>query len=191
MAMSDKATQPDFPAGFPPADEILTTADVQAGLARLTGQIQPLVEAKDCLLLGVLKGGMFPLVHLAEALTGDFLVDYCHATRYRGELEGGELNWLKKPELSLLGFTVIIVDDIWDEGATLSAVVDYCRKAGAKDVLTAVLLIKDRGRPASIARPDFDAGLEVPDRYVFGCGMDFNNRWRHLTSVYALPSGER
>jgi hypoxanthine phosphoribosyltransferase len=190
MAMSDKLSEATLPAGFPEADELLTAKQVQAGLERLAGQIQPLIETRDCLLLGVLTGGMFPLVHLAQALHGDFLLDYCHATRYRGELKGGELSWLKEPGLSLQGLTVIIVDDIWDEGTTLAAVADFCRKAGAFEVLTAVLLIKDRDRPEGIAPPDFDAGLRVPDRYVFGCGMDFNNRWRHLSSVYALVSGE-
>jgi hypoxanthine phosphoribosyltransferase len=188
--MSDLTSQPDLSAVIPDAEELFSSTQVQAGLGRLTGQIQPLVAANDCLLLGILTGGMFPLVHLAEALQGDFLLDYCHATRYRGELEGGELNWLKEPGLSLQGLTVVIVDDIWDEGVTLTAVADYCRKAGAKNVLTAVLVIKDRGRPTGIALPDFDAGLRVPDRYVFGCGMDLNNRWRHLPSIYALASGE-
>ncbi len=189
--MSDETSQAGFSAGFPLAEQVLSSAEVQAGLAQLAGQIQPLLETtNDCLLLGVLAGGMFPLVHLAEALKGDFLVDYCHATRYRGGLQGGELSWLKKPQLSLQGLTVIIVDDIWDEGSTLNAVADYCRKAGAKNVLTAVLIIKDRDRPVGWTPPDFDSGLRVPDRYVFGCGMDFNNRWRHLSAVYALTSGD-
>jgi hypoxanthine phosphoribosyltransferase len=186
MAMFEQSSQAAMPVGFPAAEELLSAAQVQGGLERLSAQIQPLIEQHDCLLLGVLSGGMFPLVHLAQALRGDFLIDYCHATRYKGELRGGELSWLKEPQLNLQGLTVIIVDDIWDEGGTLAAVADYCRKAGAANVLTAVLLIKDRQRPAEITPPDFDAGLRVPDRYVFGCGMDFNNRWRHLSAIYAL-----
>jgi hypoxanthine phosphoribosyltransferase len=186
MAMSEELSQPGFPESFPEADELLSTAQVKAGVQHLTRQIQPLVETADCLLLGVLTGGMFPLVHLAQALHGNFLVDYCHATRYQGGVQGGELHWLKEPGLSMQGLTVIIVDDIWDEGTTLAAVADYCRQAGAAEVRTAVLFIKERERNSCFAPPDFDAGLQVPDRYVFGCGMDFENRWRHLTSVFAL-----
>jgi hypoxanthine phosphoribosyltransferase len=184
MAMSDSFLQP----GFPDADELLSAAEVEAGIQCLASKIQPLIETTDCLLLGVLTGGMFPLVHLAQTLNGNFLVDYCHATRYHGGTQGGELHWLQEPVLSLQGLTVIIVDDIWDEGTTLAAVADYCRQAGAAKVLTAVLLIKDRERSTRFAPPDFDAGLQVPDRYVFGCGMDLDNRWRHLSSVYALKA---
>ncbi len=180
-----------LPVDFPAADELFSAAEVEAGMQQLASKIQPLIETADCLLLGVLNGGMFPLVHLAQSLSGNFLVDCCHATRYGGGVDGGELRWLKEPGLSLQGHTVIIVDDIWDEGTTLSAVADYCREAGAVKVLTAVLLIKDRDRPKHSVPPDFDAGLQVPDRYVFGCGMDIENRWRHLTSIYALKTEDR
>ena len=186
--MSENELQSGLPTEFPHADELLSTAEVQAGLERLAAHIQPVIDTTQCLLLGVLTGGMFPLVHLAEKLRGNFLVDYCHATRYRGGVQGGELLWLKEPGLSLQGLTVIVVDDIWDEGTTLAAVADYCRQAGAAEVLTAVLIIKDRERSTDFTPPDFNAGLRVPDRYVFGCGMDVENHWRHLTSVYALKS---
>jgi hypoxanthine phosphoribosyltransferase len=184
MAMPDITTHRDFP----PADELLSATEVNKGVEHLAAQLQPLIDEGNCVLLGVLLGGMFPLVRLAQSLTGDFLVDYCHASRYGSAMKGGELEWLREPGIELQNRTVIVVDDIFDEGNTFAAVADLCRQKGAARVLTAALVIKDRHRQVGIAPPDFDAGLHVPDRYVFGCGMDVDQHWRHLTAIYALNS---
>ncbi|MGI9291290.1 MAG: phosphoribosyltransferase family protein [Gammaproteobacteria bacterium] len=168
------------------AELIISADEVQAGIDKLAVQVQPVVDGGNCVLLGVLSGGMFPLVRLAESLQGDFLIDYCHASRYAGNTEGACLVWQRVPSMDLKGLDVVIVDDIYDEGITLMEVAEYCRQNDAASVNTAVLVIKDRERTAANPFPDFDAGLHVPDRYVFGCGMDKRNRWRHLTSIYAL-----
>jgi hypoxanthine phosphoribosyltransferase len=187
MEMADSSHD----TAMPDAEVVLTAEEVKAGIQRLVEQVQPVVAKGNCVLLGVLTGGMFPLVRIAELLDGDFLVDYCHATRYDGETQGSSLHWQRKPGLPLQGRDVVIVDDILDAGITLAAVAEYCLANGAATVRTAVLVIKDRDRPQETPAPDFDAGLHVPDRYVFGCGMDLGNRWRHLTAVYALPDTGR
>lgn len=172
--------------GFPEAEEIISATDIQKGFDRLASRIQPLVDNGNCILLGVMTGGLYPLIRLADRLQGDFLIDYCHATRYLGETRGGSLQWLETPHLGLADQTVVIVDDIFDEGLTLQAVADYCRQEGAFRVATAVMLVKERQSSVGVAGPDFTTGLTVPDRYVFGCGMDVNGRWRHLPAIYAL-----
>jgi hypoxanthine phosphoribosyltransferase len=172
--------------GFPDAEEIISATDIAKGFDRLASGIQALVDNGNCILLGVMTGGLYPLIRLADRLQGDFLIDYCHATRYVGETRGGRLQWLETPHLSMANQTVVIVDDIFDEGLTLQAVADYCRQAGAFRVATAVMLVKERQSVADIAAPDFTTGLTVPDRYVFGCGMDIYGRWRHLPAIYAL-----
>lgn len=169
----------------PEADLLLSPADMAAGFDRLAEKLQPLIDKRDCVLLGVLNGGLYPLVRLADRLRGDFVLDYCHATRYEGQAPGEELTWLKKPSSELAGKTVIIVDDIFDVGITLAAVRNYCQEVAAADAYTAVMLIKDRERGPGVRAPDYDTGLRVPDRYVFGCGMDIDGRWRHLPAVYA------
>ena len=63
------------------AELIITAEKVAAGVRRLAEQVQPVIDSGNCVLLGVLSGGMFPLVRLAESLQGDFLIDYCHASR--------------------------------------------------------------------------------------------------------------
>ena len=175
-------------AAFPDAEQILSPAEVAAGFDCLAAALQPVIETADCVLLGILNGGMFPLIHLAERLEGDFVIDYCHATRYLGGTKGQALTWLERPHVDLVGKTVIVIDDIFDAGNTLHAVAEHCSQEGAGQVCTAVMVIKDRDRVASLAPPDFTTGLRVPDRYVFGCGMDLYGRWRHLRAIFALPA---
>ena len=174
------------PAAFPDAEQILSPAEITAGFDCLAAALQPVIQTADCVLLGILNGGMFPLIHLAERLEGDFVIDYCHATRYVGGTEGRALTWLERPHVDVAGKTVIVIDDIFDAGTTLRAVAEHCAREGAGRVCTAVMVLKDRERDAGIGLPDFTTGLRVPDRYVFGCGMDLYGRWRHLPSVFAL-----
>jgi hypoxanthine phosphoribosyltransferase len=176
-------------AELPEADEILSAQEIAAGFDRLAEQLQPLILSDDCILLAVLNGGLFPIVRLAERLQGDYLLDYCHATRYRGTTEGALLEWREEPHHGFAGKTVVVVDDIFDEGTTLQAVAEYCRAAGAERVVTAIMVVKDRARDADMPEPDFVTGLTVPDVYVFGCGMDLYERWRHLPAIYGLRPG--
>ena len=166
---------------------VLSSAEVEAGFDRLAAAIQPHVDAGHCTLLGVMTGGMYTLIRLAMKLQGDFLLDYCHAARYGDSMIGGRLEWLREPSLDMHRRTIIVVDDIWDAGETLAAVAGLCAGGNPARVLTAVAFIKDRERPPGSRPPDLDAGLHVPDRYVFGCGMDLNSHWRHWPAVYALP----
>lgn len=176
------------PATFPNAEVVATEADVQRAYERLAVELQPAIFANDCVLLGVMLGGLIPMARLSTMLNGDFSMDYCQVSRYRGATRGGELEWLQPPRISLAGRAVLLVDDIFDEGITLDFVVDACRGLGAASVTSVVLVRKRHDRVAVAMRPDL-VGLEVEDRYVFGCGMDYRHRWRHLTAIYALRDG--
>ena len=125
-----------------------------------------------------------PTGQLLPRLNFPLELDYIHATRYLGTTAGGELHWLKYPTISLLDRTVLVIDDILDEGLTLSAIVEYCQRAGARQVLTAVMLEKQHARKAAI-KADF-VGLLVPDRYVFGYGMDYQDQLRYAAGIYAV-----
>jgi hypoxanthine phosphoribosyltransferase len=145
---------------------------------------------KDChtpypVFLTLMQGGMFFAAKLGLELGVDVEFDYLHATRYRGETTGSGLAWLHRPTAILQGRTVILVDDILDEGHTLKAVRDWSEDQGAAKVLIAVMATKqhDRCVPGLIA--DYN-GLLVPDRYVFGYGMDYNEHGRNLPGIYAL-----
>ena len=84
----------------------------------------------------------------------------------------------------MTGQVVLVVDDIFDEGDTLKAIVGEVRQQGAAAVYSAVLVNKRHDRKVLGLTVDF-VGLEVPDRYVFGCGMDYKEYWRQLPVIYA------
>ena len=178
-------------AGVPLLGATLVAAPeaVRAAYDRLAAAVQPVVASEQCVLLGLLMGGMIPLVHVAERLRGDFLLDYCHVTRYRNATTGGQLEWIQRPRQALRGRTVVLVDDIFDQGRTLAELSRYCQQAGARRVLLAVLVRKRHQRSVADLQPDF-AGMTIDDQYVFGCGMDYQQRWRHLDALWALAPAE-
>ena len=166
---------------------VATTAEVEAAYQRLATAIQPHVAAGDCVLLGVLLGGALPLVRIWPACCdGDFRARY---------VPGWPL-WRRDPwrysavdcppQMDMRGQHVILVDDIFDEGITLEFVAAHCREQGARKLSTAVLVRKRHDRASGALAPDH-VGLEVGDEYVFGCGMDYQGRWRHLPAIWGLP----
>lgn len=138
--------------------------------------------------LTVMHGGLPFAARLAMEIGQlglDLEFDYLHATRYRGETSGGELAWKHRPATPLRGRRVLLVDDIVDEGHTLDAIVRWCREEGAAEVRIAALAVKRHGRCVEGVAADY-AGVDVPDRYVFGYGMDFQNQGRNLPAIHAL-----
>ena len=114
----------------------------------------------------------------------DAQFDYMQASRYHGE-SGGELVWKHRPVSALFGRRVLLVDDILDEGFTLQGVRQWCIEQGATDVRIAAMTVKSAERCLSGMKADY-VGLQVPDRYVFGFGMDFHEQGRNLPDIYAL-----
>lgn len=137
------------------------------------------------LFMTVMHGGLIFGGHLALAIPLDLEFDYLHATRYRGSTSGGEIHWLRQPNVGLRRRHVLLVDDIFDEGHTMAAIREYCVGQGAASVKIAVLCVKqhDRRVPGLVA--DY-IGVDVPDRYVFGFGMDFHEQGRNLPGIYAI-----
>lgn len=172
-------------SAFPDAVIVATETEVEHAYQRLAAELQRFVSAGDCILIGIMMGGMIPMVRLAGMLSGDFSMDYCQVSRYRGAEQGGELEWLQAPHLGLDGRTVLLVDDIYDEGLTLEYVATRCSELGAEQVVSTVLVQKQHERSVGQVPPDF-VGLSVADHYVFGCGMDYRHRWRNLPAIYAL-----
>jgi hypoxanthine phosphoribosyltransferase len=164
-------------------------AAVTAAFDRMGEEITAALDGTLPIVVCVLNGGIIPTGHLLTRLGFPLETDYLHATRYRGKTRGNqEIVWLCKPHLPLQGRTVLLVDDILDEGHTLKAIIAYCQDAGAARVYSAVLVEKHHDRRVDGMSADF-IGLSVEDRYVFGCGMDYKGYLRNLDGVFTL--GER
>lgn len=160
---------------------------VQSAVANMAAEISRHLAGTNPLVVCVLNGGLMLTGWLTAKLSFPLQLDYVHATRYRGATKGGQLEWIARPRSQLAGRTVLLVDDIFDEGLTLASLVAACRELGAATVNTAVLVRKRHARAVAGLTPDF-IGLEVPDRYVFGCGMDYKNYLRNLPAIYAVRS---
>lgn len=174
----------DALAAYKTADCLYTDTQVKSAIDRMADAITKNLSQRDPLVLCVMTGAMIPAGHLLTRLTFPLQIDYIHATRYRGETVGGKLHWIVRPTHSLKSRTLLIIDDIYDEGVTLNEIVDFCWAEGAEDVQTAVLVNKlhDRKTKMNINY----IGLETPDRYLFGYGMDYHGYLRNMPGIYAV-----
>jgi hypoxanthine phosphoribosyltransferase len=178
-------TAASFEEALVSADLLFSREQLDIEIARMGREIDRTLAGERPVFLTVMHGALIFAGQLALSIRTDLEFDYVHATRYRGQTSGSDLQWLRRPEVPLQGRTVLLVDDILDEGHTLKAVRDACLEMGAKRVLLAVLCTKLHGRRAHGIEADFN-GVDLPDRYVFGYGMDYNEQARNLPGIYAL-----
>ncbi len=165
--------------------ELICTADeVQAAITRLAHELTERLAHTQPLVVTVMGGAIVFAGQLLPRLAFPLECDYVHASRYGEATRGSELRWVKDTHTPLPGRTVLLLDDILDEGITLAAVRQRLLDGGASEVVTAVLADKRLGRDKPINANH--VGLHLPNRYVFGCGMDVSGWWRNLPAIYAL-----
>jgi len=166
------------------AELIHSAAAVQTALDDVAGRIRAQLAERNPLVLCVMAGGVIFCGQLLPKLDFPLDFDYLHATRYGAETQGGKISWRSAPWISVKDRTVLVVDDILDEGVTLAAVKESLKRLGAAEVLLAVFADKLNGKQKPVLA-DF-VGLTVPDRFVFGYGMDAGGAWRNLPAIYAI-----
>ncbi|MBA2648169.1 MAG: hypoxanthine-guanine phosphoribosyltransferase [Legionella sp.] len=165
---------------------LFTTHEVEAALDRMAIKIHEQLHDKNPIIICVMIGGLIPLGNLLPRLDFPLEVDYVHATRYNGDITGGELLWKVRPSTSLKGRIVLVVDDILDGGVTLANIINEMKKLGADQVYSAVLVDKYCKRhPDGLQHADF-VGLEVEDHYIFGYGMDYNEYLRNAPGIFVV-----
>jgi hypoxanthine phosphoribosyltransferase len=165
------------------ADLLFSEQEVEAALDKIAGQINHKLAELNPLLLCVINGGIVIAGKLVTRLTFPLTIDCINASRYQNQTTGGNIEWILKPSTPLKDRTILIVDDILDEGITLATIHDYCLEQGATAVYSAVLLDKILGHNKPISA-DF-IGLEVENRYLFGYGMDYKGYLRNVPGIYA------
>jgi len=165
--------------------KLISKDQIDQAITRMAAEIQNYYQSKQVLMLTIMNGGMMLAAPLAQQLDLSLRMDYLHATRYRNETGGEQLDWIARPREALQGRHVLIVDDILDEGHTLAGVQAYCEQQQAASVESAVLVLKQHQRRSVEIQSRF-VGLEAEDLYLFGWGMDYRGDLRHLPDIYGL-----
>jgi len=165
------------------AELIISAEVVQAAVMSVAREINTVLTDTHPLLLSVMGGAVVFTGQLLPLLTFPLDFDYVHVSRYGRNQQGGTLHWKVEPQENVTGRVVLVVDDILDEGETLAAVKQRVLDLGAAQFYSAVFADKQITKAKPICA-DF-VGVKLPDRFVFGFGMDIHGAWRNLPAIYA------
>jgi hypoxanthine phosphoribosyltransferase len=166
------------------AELIHSAAAVDAAIERVAAEIAATLKDRYPLVLSVMGGAVVFTGRILPLLKFPLDFDYIHASRYGAATSGGPVAWKVEPKGNVAGRVVLVLDDILDIGDTMLAIRQRILGLGAEAFYSAVLTDKQKGQAKPIYA-DF-VGLSLPDRYVFGCGMDAHGIWRNLPAIYAL-----
>lgn len=166
------------------ADLVCSAEAIQTTLDKLAEDITAELADTYPLVLTVMGGAVVFAGQLLPKLVFPMECDYLHATRYGDDIVGTQLRWIVEPRTPVSGRTVLVLDDILDEGHTLAEIKAKLLEMGAARCLLAVLTEKDIGKTKPVVA-DY-VGLRLPNRFVFGCGMDARGAWRNLPAIYAV-----
>jgi hypoxanthine phosphoribosyltransferase len=166
------------------AELLHSPEQVQSALRRVADEINGTMAQMHPLVLSVMGGAVVFSGQLLPLLDFPLDFDYVHVSRYGDARHGGAMHWKVEPGESVRGRVVLVLDDILDEGHTMAALQQRVIKLGASKFYSAVFADKQHGREKPI-HADF-VGMAVPDRFVFGYGMDIEGAWRNLPAIYAV-----
>ncbi|MEM9243269.1 MAG: hypoxanthine-guanine phosphoribosyltransferase [Pseudomonadota bacterium] len=172
------------------AELLYSKEDINNALDKIAEQITAKVKGKNPIFLCVMNGGLVVGGQLMPRLNFPLRIDCIQTSRYGIATEGGDFQWLNKPCFDLKRQCVVIIEDIIDTGITLTLIKDYCFKVGASEVYVTALVDKhERRAPNGLAQLDFYT-LPVPDKYVIGCGLDYQHYFRNLPAIYAMAASD-
>jgi hypoxanthine phosphoribosyltransferase len=166
------------------SDLVASADEVQAALRRVASGIEARLGESYPLVLAVMGGAVVFAGQLLPLLRFPLDFDYIHASRYGAATRGAAIDWRVSPPESVRGRSVLVVDDILDGGETMAAIRARLLELGAQAFHCAVLVEKMLARTKPI-HADF-VGLRIPDRFVFGYGMDAKGYWRNLPEIRAM-----
>jgi hypoxanthine phosphoribosyltransferase len=173
------------------AELIIDANAVQAAVSEVAHQLNQRFDHEEQasfpLVLGVMGGAVVFSGQLLTQLSFPLEFDYIHVTRYGSQDRGGKIEWKVEPRADVRGRTVIVLDDILDEGETLAHVKQRLLDMGAADVILVVFADKDLGKEKPCT-PDY-VGVTLPNKFVVGYGMDAYGYWRNLPGIWAIQTG--
>jgi hypoxanthine phosphoribosyltransferase len=168
------------------SEVLFDAAAVARAVDRIASEITDKLSGEFPVVLSVMGGAAVFTGQLLPRLAFPLEFGAIEVTRYNNDIQGREISWRLPPKDNVRGRTVLVVDDILDEGITMAAIRQTLLAMGAARVFSAVFADKDLGREKPVAA-DF-VGVTVPNRYVFGFGMDAYGLWRNLPAIHALKA---
>lgn len=173
-----------------PSRQMLISADEIAARVRVLGEeITRHYAGRVPVFLGVMNGALFFMTDLVRSVTLDTEISCVRLASYSGAISTGRVSGLDGLQDSVRGREVLIIDDIFDTGRTLSTLAARLGELGAADIKICVLLEKKRDRAASV-RPDW-VGFPIEDAFVIGYGLDYNGRYRSLPGIEVLSEPDK
>ena len=167
--------------------EIIKTPDeVNKRIHELGAEIARACGSTPLTMIVVMNGGLFFAAKLAEAIDlDDFYIDSIAAGSYKCNVSSGVVQLRSTLKLDPRGRNILIVDEVLDTGRTLKAIRETFLDMGALSVKTAVLVEKRLDRPDGVEHADW-AGFFMDDRFLIGCGMDSEEKYRHYPGIAVL-----
>lgn len=169
-------------------EPLLDAVKIQRRVAELATEIREAYPDGLPLCLCVLKGSVFFAADLLRHLDDGAEVDFIRAQSYAGTSSTGQVTLSHLPGMQLAGRAVLILEDIVDTGRSAAAILEWAWAQEPASVQVCTLLDKPSRRAVEL-RADF-AGFVIPDHFVVGYGMDYDERYRNLPAIYVLESGE-
>ena len=162
--------------------ELISAEDVAAKIARMGEQISKDYEGESVYLLCILKGGVFFTTELAKHITVPVNIDFMSVSSYGGETtSSGIVRIVKDLDTPIEGKNVLIAEDIIDTGRTLAYLMEHLRQRKPKSLKLCTLLDKPDRRVSDVT-VDY-TGFEIPDEFVVGYGLDYDQKYRNLPYV--------
>lgn len=164
---------------------LLSEEKLAAVIKELGSQISEDYKGKNLLMVSILKGSVVFMSDLMRAITIPCRIDFMSVSSYgSGVKTSGVVKIVKDLDIPLAGYDLLIVEDILDSGMTLSYILEVLEARGPKSVKLCTLLDKPDRRKVNI-KPDY-VGCEVPDEFVVGYGLDYDEKYRNLPYVGIL-----
>lgn len=161
---------------------LITEEEIDRRVRELAAQISKDYEGRKIRMVGILKGASFFMCEMAKRITVPVSIDFMQVSSYGGATEStGTVRIRKDLDESIEGLDVIIVEDIVDSGRTLAFLGDFLKSKGAKSIRYCTLLDKPERRVVDL-KADY-AGFEIPDQFVVGYGMDYDQEYRNLPYI--------
>ena len=162
--------------------ELISEADVAAKIAELGAQISKDYDGEEIYMLCILKGGVFFMTELAKHITVPVSPDFMSVSSYGSQTRSsGNVRIIKDLDTPIEGKHVLVVEDIIDTGRTLAYLLDNLQQRNPKSLKLCTLLDKPEERVTEV---DVDyVGFQIPDKFVVGYGLDYDQHYRNLPYI--------